>query len=147
VVRIAFLDSDYAYDSARGHGNNLADWLQASAGHVLCVLAYNDAIARLNGKPFVSADGGTWGRSHAMLRDLATAFDFTSKTNAAGLESHSALGGRVQFLLHENPERKILHTIQVERNGFIHAMVAGTPLENTGYEYFGARAYTNWISP
>jgi hypothetical protein len=147
IERIAFLDSDYAYDSARGHADKLTAWLQSSPQHFLCVLAYNDAIARLDGKPFVSAEGGTWGRSHAMLRDLAAHFDFTSETNSIGLERHAALSGRIEFLLHENPERKILHTVQVERNGFIHAMLTGTPEENRGYEYFGARAYTNWISP
>ena len=36
-------------------------------------------------------------------------------------------------------------TIQVDRNGFIHAMLIGTPLENHGYEYFGERAYERWI--
>lgn len=147
VTRIAFLDSDYAYDSARGHGKKLAAWLQSSDHRVLCVLAYDDAIALLGGKPFVSAEGGTWGRSHAMLGGLAMHFDFASKTNSIGLESYSALDGRVEFLLHENPERKILHTIQVERNGFIQAMLAGTSGEGRGYEYFGPRAYTNWISP
>jgi hypothetical protein len=47
--------------------------------------------------------------------------------------------------LKENPERKILHTVQVERNGFIHALVTGTPNENRGYEYYGERAYARWI--
>jgi hypothetical protein len=48
-------------------------------------------------------------------------------------------------LLKENPERKIFHTVQVERNGFIQALLAGTADEGKGYEYFGERAYTNWI--
>jgi len=50
-------------------------------------------------------------------------------------------------LLHENPERKILHTTQVQRNGFIQAVLAGTAQEGRGFEYFGPEAYTNWISP
>ena len=147
VRRIAFLDSDYAYDSARGHGDKLAEWLRGPPEHFLCVLAYNDAIARLDGQPFVTLEGGTWGRSHAMLRDLATQFDFTSTTNGVGLERYSALDGRVQFLLHTNPERKILHTVQVQHNGFIQAILAGTAQEGRGYEYFGPEAYTNWIAP
>ena len=57
----------------------------------------------------------------------------------------TALDGRIKFLLKDNPERKILHTIQVERNGFIEAMVSGTTEEGRGYEYFGERAYTRWI--
>jgi hypothetical protein len=147
LVRIAFLDSNYAYDPKLGHGEKLAAWLKAADRHRLCVLAYDDAAALLEGKPFVSAEGGTWGRSHAMLKDLAAQFPFTSQTNRAGLESHSALNGRIQFLLKENPDHKILHTVQVERNGFIHAMLTGTAAENRGYEYFGERAYDRWLLP
>ncbi|HEV7924804.1 MAG TPA: hypothetical protein VGR14_05585 [Verrucomicrobiae bacterium] len=147
IERIAFLDSDYAYDAARGHAEKLISWLKGSPNHYLTVLAYDDAAALLKGKPFVSAEGGTWGRSHAMLKDLGAQFEFQSRTNSAGLELYSALDGRVQFLLMENPGREILHTVQVERNGFIHAMVAGTADESKGYEYYGARAYTQWILP
>ena len=144
VGRIAFLDSNYAYDPAHGHAEKLCRWLEASGEHRLCVLAYNDAVALLNGKPFVSAAGGTWGKSHAMLKDFSARYKFTSQTNAP-LERISALDGRVLFLLHENPDRKILHTVQVERNGFIEAIVSGTTNEGKGFHYFGDRAYTNWI--
>ena len=48
-------------------------------------------------------------------------------------------------MLKENPEKKIYHTVQVERNGFIQAILSGTPDEGKGYEYLGGRAYTNWI--
>jgi hypothetical protein len=145
VGRIAFLDSDYAYDRALKHDTKLAQWLQASGEHRLCVLAYDDAAALLNGKSFVTPAGGTWGRSHAMQRDLAEVFAFTSQTNAP-FEYYNALQGRVQFILRENPTREVLHTVQVERNGFIHAMLTGTASESRGYEYFGARAYEEWIS-
>jgi hypothetical protein len=145
IDRIAFLDSNYAYDAARGHAEKLAAWLTASESHYLTVLAYNDAAALLDGKPFVSAEGGTWGRSHAMLKDLGAQFEFISRTNSDGLEFYSAQGGRIQFLLKENPAHEVLHTVQVERNGFIHAMVAGTADEAKGYEYFGPRAYVQWI--
>ena len=146
VVRIAFLDSNYTYDRALGHTDKLAKWLADSDHHCLCVLAYNDAVALLDGKSFVSAAGGTWGKSHAMQHDLAEAFKFTTQTNA-DFQRLTALDGRVQFILKENPERKIFHTVQVERNGFIHSMVSGTPDEGRGYEYFGPRAYLKWIQP
>jgi hypothetical protein len=146
VARIAFLDSNYAYDRSLGHYDKLAQWLAASDHHYLCVLAYNDAVALLDGKHFVSAEGGTWGKSHAMERDLAEHFTFTSQTNA-GFQRFTALSGRVQCVLKENPEQKIFHTVQVERNGFIHSLVSGTPNEGRGYEYFGPRAYTKWIQP
>jgi len=145
VVRVAFLDSDYAYLRAE-HAAKLTNWLAKPADHYLCVLAYHDSLAQLNGKPFVSEVGGTWGRSHALLADLGEQFTFTSRTNGS-LETETALDRRIQFVLHENPEHQILHTIQVERNGFIQAMVSGTALEGKGYTYFGARVYTNWITP
>jgi hypothetical protein len=145
LERIAFLDSNYAYDAKFGQAKKLLQWLRASDQHYLSVLAYNDAAALLNGTNFVSAAGGTWGRSHAMLADMAE-LNFSSSTNSdTGLEMYAALNGRVKFLLLENPEKKIFHTVQVERNGFIQSIVSGTPLEGRGYVYFGPRAYTNWI--
>jgi hypothetical protein len=154
IERIAFLDSNYAYDPARGHGEKLAAWLAASEEHWLTVLAYDDASALLDGKPFVTPAGGTWGRSHAMLKDLESlrpagktaGVQFLGSTNREGVEIYRALHGRVEFLLKENPRHEILHTVQVERNGFIHAMLAGTEAEGRGYEYFGPRAYTQWIT-
>ncbi|HEY4414815.1 MAG TPA: hypothetical protein VGO57_03900 [Verrucomicrobiae bacterium] len=144
VERIAFLDSDYGYDSQL-HADKICNWLAADGKNHLCVLAYQDYLGLLNGKPFVSERGGTWGRSHALLNDLRTQFHFTSRTND-GLETAISSDGRIEFLLKENPEHKILHTIQVERNGFIQALLAGTPDEGKGYEYLGERAYTEWIS-
>lgn len=146
VERIAFLDSDYAYDAAQGHDAKLTQWLAASDAHHLCVLAYQDYVALLNGKTFVSEAGGTWGRSQAMLHDLAQRFSFT-RADAAGLQTHTALDGRVKFFLKENPEKAILHTRQVEWNGFIHALLAGTPLENKGYTYLAPRVYADLIAP
>jgi hypothetical protein len=145
VERIAFLDSDYAYNPTN-HADKIRNWLAASPEHRLCVLAYQDYLALLNGKTFVSENGGTWGRSRAMLADLKTQFDFTSVTNG-GLERYASTNGQIEFLLMENPEKKIFHTVQVERNGFIEAMLSCTPDAGQGYIYFGERAYTNWIQP
>jgi hypothetical protein len=145
IDRIAFLDANYAYETDR-HRDKLTAWLRASDRHHLLVLAYNDAVARLDGKPFVSESGGTWGRSRLMLHDLERSFPFTKK-DAHDLQRCRALSGRVTFLLKENPERKILHTIQVERNGFIESLLAGTTLEGAGYTYLGDRAYERFIGP
>ena len=146
VRRIAFLDSNYGFDSAKRHAEKLLAWLQDSPRNHLCVLAYHDSNALLNGKTFVSETGGTWGRSQAMKADLAKSLAFESATKD-GLQTHTALAGRVKFLLKENPERKILHTVQVERNGFIHSMLTGTPAEGHDYEYLGERAYDGFIQP
>lgn len=143
VRRIALLDSDYGYDS-KLHADKIKTWLVASKENHLCVLAYQDYLAQLNGRSFVSENGGTWGRSHALLDDLSRQFHFINRTNG-GLETVSDPDGQVEFLLKENPEHKIFHTVQVERNGFIQGVLSGTPDEGKGYEYFGDRVYTNWI--
>jgi hypothetical protein len=145
VERIAFLDSNYAYEAAKGHGDKFAAWLKASDLHVLAVFAYHDSIALLNGKTFVSENGGTWGRSHAMQRDLAAMFPFEER-HGDGFERYRALGGRVVFLLKENPEKLVLHTRLVEWNGFIHVMLLGTDAEEQGYRFFGPRDYEDWIA-
>lgn len=145
VERIAFLDSNYAYETEK-HRDKLVNWLKASEKHFLTVLAYHDDIALLNGKTFVSAAGGTWGRSHLMKKDFESAFKF-SENILPEWENYSALDGRVKFFLKENPDKKVLHTVQVERNGFIHALVAGTPDENKGYSYFGEHVYARFIQP
>ena len=143
VERIAFLDSNFAY--AHAHCDPLAQWLTADEHRWLCVLAYDDSVALLNGKSFVSESGGTWGRSRATREDLAAKFAVTSEADAE-FQRHTALGGRVKFLLKENPTRAVLHTRQVELNGFIHAMLTGTEHEGEGYIYFGPRAYGAWIA-
>ena len=58
----------------------MIQWLRASDHHYLSVLAYNDAVALLNGTNFVSEAGGTWGRSHAMLKDMEE-LKFSGDTN------------------------------------------------------------------
>ncbi|MFO1512717.1 MAG: hypothetical protein U1F83_07365 [Verrucomicrobiota bacterium] len=112
-----------------------------SPRHTLCVLAYHDSIALLDGKTFVSERGGTWGRKP---RDACRFRHGLSvhqpHEDTTGLQTHVALDGRLQLLLKENPDKKILHTVQVERNGFIHALLIGSPLEGQTYEYFGERA-------
>jgi hypothetical protein len=143
VERIAFLDATYAYETER-HAAKLASWLGAGSRD-LCVLAYRDDRARYQGKPFVSATGGTGYRSKLMLQDLARSFRFSKRTED-DLRIAKARGGAVQFLIHENSAGIILHTVQVERNGFIHALLSGTRQEGREYQYMGEPAYTAWIS-
>ena len=50
VERIAFLDSNYAYDAAKGHAAKLTAWLSGGTGRFLTVIAYHDSRALLNGK-------------------------------------------------------------------------------------------------
>ncbi len=142
ITRITFLDATYGYETER-HSSKIANWLQRP-GKSLCVLAYKDDEVVLNGKRIVSATGGTWYRSRLMRDDLAASFPFTEKTENEFVRVISA-DRRIQFLLHTNPANKILHTVQVEKNGLIQSLLAGTPLEEQAYQYFGERAYSELI--
>jgi len=138
VERICFLDSNYGYNNS--YGAQIVNWLNAAPNHFLSALAYNDSVALFNGRPVVSDTGGTWSRSGLMQRWFSKFFKFTSEEDSE-FTRYTALDGRIQILLKKNPERSILHTVQVERNGFIHTMLTGTSLENDGYQYFGERVY------
>ena len=148
VERISFLDSTYGYDETSGYGPKLSKWLKSSNANHLCVLAYNDSVGLYNGKPVVSATGGTWYRSKRMVDALKKDFAFKTAINADFLR-YTALNNRIEFILKTNEEKAILHTIQVERNGFIQSILSGTKLEGKGYSYYPMavpfRAYSNLI--
>ncbi len=142
VERIAFLDSDYGYENT--YGSKFVNWLNSSPNHYLSVIAYNDSVALYNGEPIVSPTGGTWYRTRMMKKYLQSYYSFTDEEDSS-FYTHTALSGRIKIILKKNPLRQILHTVQVERNGFIQGMVSGTSLENLDYEYYGTRAYSEWI--
>ena len=137
LTRISFLDSNYGYDSS--YVQKLIVWLKKNKEATLTVFAYNDSVALYNGKPFVSAQGGTWYKSHRMLHDLSQ-FQFGQKQNDSLIIYESA-NRQVAFHLKTNPDRVIFHTHQVERNGFIHSILYRTKNQSRHYRYFGPRAY------
>ena len=142
IQRISFIDSNYGYDSNYFPG--LVKWLQFKGRRFLNVFAYNDSIALLNGKPFVSATGGTWYRSHLMLEHFEGLFSFM-KAETDSLIIYKDHRETIRFYFKKNPDRGIYHTQQVELNGFIHSVFAGTKFENRGYRYYGRRAYQRFI--
>jgi len=144
VERIAFLDANYSYDDAK-HADKLLDWLDGDAARNLVVLAYDDRNITLDGKPVVGPTGGTYRVTHRMLDRFRK--DAPLKDSRSGdLDIWTGKDGRARFLVDRNPDNRILHTVLVETNGFLHAMTAGTPREK-GIRYRGARAYTKWIQP
>jgi hypothetical protein len=143
VLRIAFLDSDYGYED-KPYGSQLLKWL-TSGKKFLCTLAYNDSVVIYQGKPLVSPTGGTWYRSSLMLKYLSGSLPFKT-TEKDSLIWHEALKKRLEIILKPNPEGKIYHTVQVERNGFIHSMLSGTRWEQKSYTYFGRRVYDAFIA-
>ena len=142
IKRISFLDSDYGYDSS--YLNKLATWIKNDKRNHLIVFAYNDSVALYKGKRFVSDTGGTWYRTHLMLRQLGKFFSFHT-TEDDSLIIYKSAGDRIQFFLKTNPAKAIYHTKQVELNGFIHSILAGTKYDSKGYTYFGKRAYNELI--
>ncbi|MEO7047045.1 MAG: hypothetical protein ABI091_17210 [Ferruginibacter sp.] len=142
IKRISFLDSDYGYDSS--YYKKIQHWLNKVKGASLNVFAYNDSIALYDGKPFVSATGGTWYRSHLMLKNFQNDYTF-SETKRDSLIIYKSSNEHIQFFFKKNLNRGIYHTQQVELNGFIHSIFCGTKNDEKGYEYYGKRAYEKLI--
>lgn len=141
IQRITFIDSNYGYDSS--YASKFLEWLQRDRKNKLLVFAYNDSVALYNGKPVVSAKGGTWYRSHRMMADLGGNKLSDKSTDSVAI--YETKNRSLAFFLKENPNRGIYHTQQVEYNGFIHAALYGTKKENKGYRYWGKRSYSRFI--
>ncbi len=122
----------------------MSQWLKEVKGASLNVFAYNDSVALYNGKPFVSAKGGTWYRSWLMLKHLSSDFTLT-KVKEDSLIVFKSPDKRIQFYFKTNPDQKIYHTQQVELNGFIHSTLCGTRDDSKKYLYYDKRAYADLI--
>lgn len=124
LERVVLIDANYSFSAEDGHGEKLLDWLTGAPQRRLYVLAYDDRHVTLNGKLIVSETGGTWRATDRMARALETRLAFTGGL-LNDLETSSALRGRVLLARHPNPERRILHTVLVEKNGLVHTTVDG----------------------
>ncbi|MGH2552707.1 MAG: hypothetical protein ACRDEB_03255 [Chitinophagaceae bacterium] len=142
IKRISFLDSNYGYDSS--YYPKIRNWLQSVKGASLNIFAYNDSVALYNGKPVVSAIGGTWYRSHLLLKHLQMDFSFV-KQHSDSMIIYKSENSRVQFYFKLNLNRGIYHTQQVELNGFIHSVLCGTKKDSKKYMYYSQRAYGRFI--
>jgi len=142
IERIAFIDSEYNYNEK--YAVKFADWLKKGEKYLSC-LAYNDSVVIYQGKPLVSPTGGTWYRTKMMQKNLSKYFKFQKKSDTAFID-YSALKGRIQFHLKENPKAVIYHTEQVRKNGFIFTNVSGTRDEKRfPFKYWGPWAYSEYI--
>jgi hypothetical protein len=147
VRRIAFIDSNYAFDEKEGHARKLYDWLTRSDEHRLLVLCYDDRKVVLNGKPVVSETGGTFSSTMRMSAALGTSVTLTIGEDRDFVTTRG-LGSRIEMKGHRNSEAKILHTVLVEKNGFVYALTAGLqmpagapPVE----DFYTEPAYRKWI--
>lgn len=142
IKRISFLDSDYGYDSS--YYSKFKNWLQTVHRAALNVFAYNDSVALYHGKPFVSATGGTWYRSHLLLQHLMADFSL-KKIRDDSLIVYKSDDNKIQFFFKTNSDRQVFHTLQVEFNGFIHSVLCGTIYDSKRYKYYEGRAYSDLI--
>jgi len=170
IRHLIFLDSVYGY-STDVHMERFTEWLK-DKNHSLTVIAYEDATVIFRGKPLVTPTGGGWGRSHQMIEDFSKIFkikekvvfvkdggddnpeirsaerkfnDETDVSDNAYMEWWRGLGGRISFKLLRNPNGLIWHLVLVEKNGFIDSVLTGTRKEGRGYQFWGPRAYSDYI--
>ena len=146
IERIVFLDANYGYSEKDAHAEKLEAWLQRSPQHYFGVVAYDDREIQVDGKKVVGPNGGTYRRTQEMITRFGADLPLTEK-KAGEHGSWRGSDGRLDIELFENPENKILHTVLVEKNGFIHALTFGTPHEDQAGELFGPPTYENWIQP
>ncbi|MDE3057784.1 MAG: hypothetical protein KGJ59_07500 [Bacteroidota bacterium] len=146
IERISFLDANYSYDDSLYHGDKFLAWLNADAAHHLSVIAYDDRNITFNGKCVVGPDGGTFRATHRMLQRFKKNIQFTFHQDST-IQQYAGVNKQIEFLIHTNPTNSILHTILVQRNGFLHAMTFGTPVEPDAGVFFGEPAYSKWIQP
>lgn len=170
IGHIIFLDSVYGY-TTEDHLVKFTEWLK-DPGHKLTVITYEDSNVIFRGKPLVTKTGGCWGRSSQMIEDLGQNFKirekvkyvkdggdsdpsiraderiFNDETNVstnAYMEVWRGLGGRISLKRLRNPEGRIWHMVLVEKNGFIDSVLTGTRKEGRGYQFWGPRAYSEYI--
>jgi len=151
VERIVWLDANYAYKDEEHHGEKLLAWLKGDPKRHLIVFAYDDSQITLNGKPVLKTPmGGTFGSSHRMIDRLSkdVTLEETKPAPPDPFDQFEGMNGQIHFRIHTNPEKKILHTVLVERNGLIEAMTLGTQWEHKwGGAFWGDRAYADLIAP
>ncbi len=152
IKRIVFLDSVYGYDTEL-HLAKFTEWLR-EPDHYLSVITYEDTTVIYDGKPLVTPTGGGWGRSHQMVDDFGKvvrikARECRVKGSDSSLDTimevYRALGGRISIKVLRNPDGKIWHTVLVAQNGFIDSDLTGTRREGRGYDFWGKRAYEEYI--
>ena len=144
IRRIAYLDANYSYADSLDHGGKLLHWLRADSSHHLCVIAYDDREIMLNRKKVVGPDGGTYRATQRMIRRFTPETEIAFRQDSV-IQQFTAFGKRALFTIHTNPDTLILHTVLVERNGFIHTVLIDTPQDEKNYRFFGDRVYNSMI--
>ncbi len=146
IERIAFLDSNYAYDNAENHADKLLAWLRRDPNHTLVVVAYDDRYITYEGRRVVSDTGGTYrATTQRMLRRFQEEIELTHWRDGDFL-GWRGMDGQIDLRVHTNPDNEILHTVLVgEMNGLLHALLIHTPHAAHSGNLQRHRAYEPWI--
>ncbi len=143
--RMIFLDANYSFSTEDGHDRKLLEWLARSQKNALIVVAYDDREIQLNGKKVVDSDGGTYRATERMRKSFSTKIEF-SEVNDGSLRNAIGLEGRIQLLVHQNPDNKILHTTLVgEMNGLAVGMALAKNEIVPQIRLSEPRLYSEWI--
>lgn len=144
MERIVWLDANYGYSDNERHAEKLLDWLQRSPRHYAGVVAYDDREIEVDGKKVVGPNGGTYRRTVEMITRCGQLTTLDCVELPDRRHCH-ALDGQLDIQLFQNPANKILHTVLVEKNGFIHALTFGTGHAAAARELFAEPIYNAWI--
>ena len=144
VRRIIFLDANYSFSNDEKHGEKLLEWLKSNPDNHLVIIAYDDREITLNGKKVLGPTGGTFRATHRMIERLEKDIKLDKRTEG-DIEHYKGLNEQIDIIIHLNPKNEILHTVLVEKNGFIHSLTLGTKYENKAGIFRGPIEYTKWI--
>ncbi len=133
VERIIFLDANYSYGDTDKHGDKLLAWLKGERARRLAVIAYDDRDVKLNGKPIVGAEGGTFRATERMRARFSKDVELSEST-AGDFATRTGMNGQIALHVHTNPMKRILHTALVgEMNGLLHALTDNLPKAPLAY--------------
>lgn len=144
IGRISFLDSVYNYTEEEQHSDKFIEWLKQNPKHVLSIISYDDRNIMLNGKLVLGPTGGTYRKTHKIIDRYQQEIPLSMSSTAEYMH-WQGMNGQIDIIILLNPENKILHTVIVEKNGFVYAMTVGTKYENKAGIFWGPAAYTKWI--
>ena len=143
IKRISFLDSNYGYSKEEGHLDKLIEWLNKDPKNFLSVIAYDDRNIELNGKKVLSPTGGTFRRTTEMKQHFAEVMKLNTRADSV-LEISTSANNNIEIIIHTNPDNLILHTVLVERNGFLQAMLSGLNY-SLPFTFWDRKAYSEYI--
>ncbi len=145
VDRFLFLDANYSFSIDDGHGAKLLKWLNGDRS--LIIMAYDDREIVLDGKKVIGPTGGTYRRTLEMAKFFTDSGLPMVQTEDSIFIRFRSTAPNLALAIHKNPENKILHTVLVEKNGFVEGITLFTPQENLIARLWGPIEYSPFIRP